>query len=199
LSLRGAALMPAAALAVHELRYKLAFGGGSSEALSAQGHAYLSSLVPWIVLLAALSVGATLGRLVRRWVAGPDGLPGRMAGVRVWLVAASALFAVYTGQELLEGVFATGHLGGLAAVFGAGGWWAVPAALLVGGVLALGLRGTRVVERVLDAARPFVRVAARGLDGLLWRATSASFVAIVAPLARVGAGRAPPRSLAALV
>jgi hypothetical protein len=198
LSLRGAALMPAAALAVHQLRYKLAFGSGSSEALSAQGHTYLSSLVPWIALLATLSIGATLGRLVRRWAAGPGGRSGGMAGVRAWLASALALFAVYAGQELLEGIFATRHFGGLAAIFDAGGWWAVPAALLVGGLLALALRGARAVERALDAARPVVRVTLRGLGTIVSRA-SASFVAIVSPLARVGAGRAPPRRFAALV
>ena len=45
-SLRGAALMPAAALAVHQLRYALAFGDGAPQALSAQGHAYLTSIAP---------------------------------------------------------------------------------------------------------------------------------------------------------
>ncbi len=199
LSLRGAAAMPAAALAVHQLRYKLAYGAGASHALAAQGHAYLSSLVPWIVLLATLSVGATLGRFARRWAAGADARSGRTAGVRVWLAASAALFAVYAGQELLEGLFASGHLGGLAAVFGAGGWWAVPVALLVGGLLALVLRGARVVERALDAARRGVRFSARGLGELAVRSPASPFAATVAPLARAGAERAPPRLLAALV
>ncbi len=169
LSLRGAAAMPAAALAVHQLRYKLAYGAGASHALAQQGHAYLTSLVPWIVLLATLSAGAALGRFARRWGAGADTgtRSGRTAGVRVWLVASAALFAVYAGQELLEGLFASGHLGGLAAVLGAGGWWAVPVALLVGGVLALVLRGAHAVERALDAARRGVRVIARGLGELV--------------------------------
>jgi len=199
LSLRGAAAMPAAALAVHQLRYKLAYGAGASHALAEQGHAYLSSLVPWIVLLATLSAGATLGRFARRWAAGAGARSSGMAGVRVWLVASAALFAIYAGQELLEGLFASGHLGGLAAVLGAGGWWAVPVALLVGGLLALVLRGARVVERALDAARRGARVVARGLDELVARPLTRRFAAIVAPLARAGAERAPPRRLAALV
>lgn len=199
LSWRGAALMPAAALAVHQLRYQLAFGADAPRALSAQGHAYLSSLAPWIVLLVALSIGATLGRLVRRWAAGPDARRDGTIGVRVWLVAALALFAIYAAQELLEGAFATGHLGGLAAVFGAGGWWAVPAALLVGGALALALRGARTAEDALDAARPRVRLRARALDALSARPAATSFVALLAPLARVGAGRAPPHRRVPLV
>jgi voltage-gated potassium channel Kch len=199
LSLRGAASMPAAALAVHQLRYKLAFGAGASHALAAQGHAYLGSLVPWIVLVAALSIGATLGRFARRCAAGAGGRAGATAGVRVWLAASSALFAVYAAQELLEGLFATGHLGGLAAVFGTGGWWAVPAALVVGGALALALRGARVVERALAAARRCARVVSRGLGELVAPPVSPPNAAIVAPLARAGAERAPPRRLAALV
>lgn len=201
LSLRGAAAMPAAALAVHQLRYKLAYGAGASHALAAQGHAYLTSLVPWIVLLATLSLGATLGRFAMRWGAGAGAgtRSGRMAGVRVWLAASAALFAVYAGQELLEGLFASGHLGGLAAVLGAGGWWAVPVALLVGGLLALALRGAHAVEQALDAARRGARVIARGLGELVSRPLPSPFAATVAPLARAGAERAPPRLLAALV
>src|SRR5438309_135790 len=91
-ALRGAALMPAAALAVHQLRYALAYGGGASHALAAQGHAYLSSLTPWIVLLAGLALGGSLGALVQRWGRGGDGAVGaagwvRAARLRAWLLA----------------------------------------------------------------------------------------------------------------
>jgi hypothetical protein len=190
--------MPAAVLVVHQLRYELAFGADSSEALSAQGHAYLGSLVPWIVLLAGLSLGATVGRLAHRWAGGSGRRSGRIAFVRVWLVVAATLFAIYSGQELLEGTFASGHLAGLAAVFGAGGWWAVPAALLVGGVLALALGGAHAVEEALDARRISLPILARG-DELVGRSAAMSWLVRVAPLARVGAGRAPPRRLAAVV
>lgn len=198
LSLRGAALMPLAALAVHQLRYKLAFGAGSSEALSAQGHAYLGSLVPWLVLLAALSSGATVGRLAYRWAGGSGRERRRVGFVRTWLVAASALFAIYAGQELLEGAFASGHLAGLSAVVGAGGWWAAPAALLVGGALALALRGAAVAEQAIGAGRISLRLAARAGAPILRPAVAVSR-ARVAPLARAGAGRAPPRRHVAAV
>lgn len=197
-SLRGAALMPAAALAVHQLRYSLAFGDGATQELAAQGHAYLTSLVPWIVLLATLSLGASLGGLARRWASGPSNeRASRRVGLRVWAAAAFVLVTIYTGQELLEGTLASGHAAGLAGVFGGGGWWAIPAALLVGGILALALRGAHAVEDALADGRPALRVRLGALTGALLQLAQTPFVAVPAPLARAAAGRAPPRSPAA--
>src|ERR1700730_4216038 len=59
------ALMPAGAFAVHQLRYLLAFHGHAGDELQRQGHAYLHSLVPWIVLLIALAFGTFLRALGR--------------------------------------------------------------------------------------------------------------------------------------
>ncbi|HEU4702270.1 MAG TPA: hypothetical protein VFS37_07270, partial [Conexibacter sp.] len=158
-TLRGAALMPAAALLVHQARYELAFGADAPRALAEEGHAYLSSLTPWFVLLAALALGSWLGALAQRWACG--GAHGRaerpaprLAGVRMWLLASAALFAVFAGQELLEGCFAGGHAAGVAAVLGAGGWWALPAALVVGGLLTLALRAGACVEEALGELAP---------------------------------------------
>jgi hypothetical protein len=208
-ALRGAALMPAAALALHQLRYRLAFGARAPHELAAQGHAYLSTLAPWIALLAALGAGAALGRLARRWAAGGGGRAlggaqargGRSCGavVRLWLLASAALLAIYCGQELLEGVFAAGHRAGLAGVLGAGGWWALPLALAAGGLLALALHWERAAERALDARRPplRLRICAR-LAGLAPLVTPASpLLPAPAPLARAAASRAPPRAPAA--
>ncbi len=190
--------MPAAALVVHQLRYALAFGDGAPQALSAQGHAYLTSLAPWLVLLATLSIGASLGGLARRWAARPSGAQTRRhVGLRVWVAATLALVAIYAGQELLEGALASGHAAGLAGVFGGGGWWAIPAALLVGGMLALALRGAHVAGDALVAGRTALRVRLRAAAGLLLRPLRMPFVAVPAPLARAAAGRAPPRSSAA--
>ena len=52
---------------------------------------------------------------------------------------------MYTTQEFLEGLFATGHPAGLAGIFGYGGWWSIPAALAVGLVLAAAFHGARWV------------------------------------------------------
>lgn len=191
--LRGAALMPAAALGVHRLRYELAFGAQAPHALAAQGHAYLASLAPWIVVLATLVLGATLGGLARRWATHPTAtVAPRRAGLRVWLLAALALIAVYAGQELLEGLLATGHPGGLHGVFGDGGWWAIPAALAVAGLLALALRAAQIAERVLGEARPLAPRAVAAPR--LVRCVAAPFVAAPAPLAHAAGGRGPPHA-----
>jgi hypothetical protein len=198
-ALRGAALMPAAALLVHQLRYELAYGGDATRALGAQGHAYLSSLTPWIVLLAALALGASLGALVQRWARGDAAAAGapRLAGLRVWLLASLGLLAIYAGQELLEGAFAAGHASGLAAVLGGGGWWALPAALAVGGALTLALCAGAAVERMADRAplRLTLRVALAAARAAL---PSMPALAACAPLARAAAGRAPPRAAPAV-
>ena len=87
-----AALMPAGAFAVHQLRYWLAFGSHAGVELAAQGHSYLHSVVPWIVLLIGTEpggvpagvgprarwavLGAALHAFVRRAVVDLRGLPG---------------------------------------------------------------------------------------------------------------------------
>ncbi len=152
-----AGVVPIAAFAVHQLRYLLAFGGGAGAELQRQGHSYLHSAVPWLVLALALTGGAFLSSLGRA-------LAGQRTVVRygisllgLWLACTTCLVAIYSGQELLEGLFATGHPAGLAGVFGAGGWWAVPAAACVGLVLAALLHGARWL---------LGEVAARRLAGL---------------------------------
>jgi hypothetical protein len=194
-ALRGAALMPAAALLVHQARYELAFGADAPRALAEQGHAYLSASAPWLVLLAALALGASLGALVQRWGRGETG-PGsrapRMAGVRVWLLASAGLFAIFAGQELLEGWLAGGHAAGAAAVLGGGGWWALPAALAVGGLLTLALRAGAIVEDALAALAP-QPLALRSHARIRLLTPGAPALSPLAPLARAAAGRAPPQ------
>ncbi|MGO9889780.1 MAG: hypothetical protein ACLP0L_17980 [Solirubrobacteraceae bacterium] len=55
-----AALVPAGAFAVHQLRYWLAYGHRAGFELAVQGHSYLPSVVPWIVMLIAFAVGTFL-------------------------------------------------------------------------------------------------------------------------------------------
>jgi hypothetical protein len=139
------ALTPAAALVVHELRYVLAYGGGASRELERQGHAYLHSLAPWVVLLIALVIGSFLRELGRA-LRGQASLPRYTLSLGgLWLACAASLIAIYVGQEMLEGLLATGHPGGLAGVLGYGGWWAIPIAACVGLVLAVVLHGARWV------------------------------------------------------
>lgn len=146
-SLARGALVPAGALAVHQLRYWLAFGSNATAELQAQGHSYLHSLVPWIVLLIAISAGVFL-RALGRALGGRGSLPRHtLSFAALWVVCAACLLAIYVCQEFLEGLFATGHPGGLAGIFGYGGWWSAPAALAVGLVLAAVFHGARWVLR----------------------------------------------------
>jgi hypothetical protein len=89
------ALMPAAAFAVHQLRYYLAFGSAASVELRRTGHSYLHSVVPWIVLLVALAVGGLL-RALGRALAGHKSLPRfTVSFLGLWLTCSACLVAIF--------------------------------------------------------------------------------------------------------
>ena len=185
------ALVPAAAFAVHQLRYYLAYGSAAGAELQRTGHSYLHSVVPWIVLLVALVCGGFLLTLGRAF-AGHRSVPRFCASLLgLWLVCAACLVAIFATQEFLEGLFATGHPAGLVGIFGFGGWWSIPAALCVGLVLAAVFHGARwvldeVAQRYAQARpRRAVRVASS-------RRPSDVVVPRLAPLAEGFSGRGPP-------
>jgi hypothetical protein len=187
----GLLLVPAAALAVHQIRYSLAYGSKANTQLAAQGHSYLHSLAPWTVL--ALGIGATLflRRVSQALATGDAGRPRRFSFAALWALSGVGLLAVYSVQETLESFLSSGHPGGVAGVFGHGGLWAIPASAAVGLAVALALRAGRVV---LDAA---ARLAPelRRLRPLPLVAPAGVVPAVACPLARFAAGRAPPRAL----
>jgi hypothetical protein len=185
---RGFLLLPVAALGVHELRYRLAYGANANSALAAQGHGYVDSLAPWLVLLLGLALGAFLVRVAGALGGRPDSSP-RRSFAALWLLSTVSLVAVYAVQELLEGVFAAGHPSGFAALFGHGGWWALAASVVVGAGLAALLRlASAVVSSALRLAGPTRRwTPARPL------ATPRSVLLVPrGVLATAAAGRAPP-------
>jgi hypothetical protein len=186
-----AALLPPAALAVHELRYVLAFGPRAGLELQRQGHSYLHSVVPWIVLLIGLSLGTFLLALGRA-LAGRCTVPRyTLSFAARWLLCAACLVAVYTTQEFLEGLFATGHPGGIAGIFGYGGWWSIPAALAVGLILAAAFHGARrVLHAVAEQCARRVAVARR--PRALRRPGRDALLHALAPLADGWSGRGPP-------
>ena len=148
-----AAVVPTAAVAVHQLRYLLAFGPAAGSELQRQGHSYLHSLAPWIVVALAWAAGAFLSAMGRA-MAGQTSVPRYgLSLLGLWLVCATSLVVIYSGQEFLEGLLATGHPAGLIGIFGYGGWWAIPAALCVGLVLAAALHGARWVLNEVAARR----------------------------------------------
>jgi len=185
------ALLPPAAFAVHQLRYFLAYGSAAGIELQRQGHSYLHSIIPWIIVLIALAVGLFL-RALGRAFAGQSSVP-RYAGsfLALWLICAASLVAIYAGQELLEGLLATGHPAGLVGVFGYGGWWAIPAAAGIGLVLAAVFHaGTWVLREVV---RRYGCLRAPRAHRKPARARRAQvFLPRLAPLVGGWSGRGPP-------
>jgi hypothetical protein len=196
--MRGAAVMPAAALAVHQLRYWVAYGPKASSELADQGHSYLSSLTPWIVVLVAMALGGFVGRLAQAWRTGRHETRSPVSLRRAWLGATAALIVIYATQEFLEGLLESGHPAGLVGIFGHGGWWAIPAAVAVGGLLALLIRGGRaalaLAARLARPLAPRVSRIARALP----RPRSV-VLRRVSVLAARAAGRAPPSLLSSIV
>jgi hypothetical protein len=187
---RAAALMPAAALTVHQLRFQLAFGDRTGGRLAAEGHQYLVALAPLAAMLVAVVAGLFAARLAGAW-GGEEGDAGPLPGfLRLAATIAAALLAIYCCQELLEGVLSTGHPEGLPGVFGEGGWLAAPLSMALGAVVALALRGagaalrwaaTRARRAPHRHSRPAAAPRPRRLA-----------LPRPAPLAATAAGRAPP-------
>jgi hypothetical protein len=185
---RGFLLLPVAAFVVHQLRYTLAYGSHANQALAAQGHSYLNSLAPWLVLLIALGTGSFLLRVAHALARGDEGRM-RRSFLGLWALASASLVAMYAVQEFLEGIFAVGHPAGLAGIAGHGGWWAVVLSLALGAFLASLLRLACAIVGAagrLDSRRRF-----RGLPPLIASRQSVRLVPR-SPLSAAAAGRAPP-------
>src|SRR5829696_1042661 len=154
---RLAALLALGAFALHQLHYPIAFGVSPSGEPAEQGHGYMADL---LAPLAVLVLAVALATLIRGTEAAP---PIRAPLTRRITVFAAALFAIYTGQESLEGILATGHSFGFATPLADGGWIALPLALGIGALLALIARALEGIERtiaVVHTARPCRRAPA---------------------------------------
>lgn len=186
-----AALVPMAAFAVHQLRYLLTYGSGAGAELTDTGHSYLHSVVPWIMLLVGISVGAFLWSLGRA-AAGKRSASGNgLSFVSLWMVCAVCLLAIYCTQEFLEGLFATGHPTGIAGIFGFGGLWAIPSAIGVGLVLATILHGAHwTLEQLSCRHRPALAVSAHRVSPVVRPRDPAR--ATAGPLVRGWSDRGPP-------
>jgi hypothetical protein len=185
------ALLPPAAFAVHQLRYMLAFGGHAGIELERTGHSYLHSVVPWLVVLLALAVGAFLRSLGRAFAGQTSPVGFTLSLGAMWFACSVALVAIFACQEFLEGLFAAGHPAGWVGIFGYGGWWSIPAALCVGLVLATVLHGARwlVREVARRRARPYPGV----IESVLRPARPRDAVVMCpAPLVSGWSGRGPP-------
>lgn len=183
--IRAAVLTLLGALAVHHGRYAVAEPHHGGEYAAA--HAYLNWLAPAIAValfLATLELGVRLARPGRP--ARERELPGARA---MWAVATASLLTVFIGQETLESFFAHGHLPALGEILAAGGWTAIPLAMLAGAGVAVLLRG--VAAAVRWAAVRSLRRPSRRRPPLAFPVAPV----LAAPrsvLARRLAGRAPP-------
>lgn len=147
---RFGALLAAGALTVHQVRYLLADGASAGAALRDDGHAYLSvALIPILIFAAALVAGSLLRALIRT----PDSATGSFG--RYAIAFAAGLLAIYVCQETVEGVFASGHAGGLTAAVAAGGWVAIPLAAVMALPLAvIGLLLDHFEARIAETFGP---------------------------------------------
>ena len=134
-------------MAVHQLRYLLAYAGHS------QGHTYLELVIPLAVALVLLAIVAFAVRLmsVRRSASAAAALPG---GRVLWLRCTAVLFTVYSGQEYVEGN----------AVFAHGGWLVIPLALAFGAIVAWLLEGAQTAIEIVASRRRRRRHAATSLS-----------------------------------
>jgi hypothetical protein len=185
-------LVPAGALAVHQLRYLLAFHGRAGSELARQGHFYLHSLAPWIALLIGVAVGGFLWAFGRA-MGGQRSVPRyTLSLAALWAVCSLCLLSIYVTQEFLEGLFASGHPAGLAGIFGYGGWWSIPAAVCVGLVLAAILHGARWALDEVAARQGRSPLARRARRTTTPPRPRDVLVPRLAPLAEGWSGRGPP-------
>lgn len=180
-TLRAIALLAAGSAAVHQLRYAIGYGPHAGHALTAQGHAYLDLLLPFLAALALVA----LAWMVRAPIAAA---PGRRLSLRrTWATAFAALVGAYFAQELLEGVFAAGHPTGLAGVLGSDGWTAIVLAAPISLLVALGLRGDEAL-----APRALGRMRARPVDATPFLAAMPAAAPVRPALAGPLPARGPP-------
>jgi hypothetical protein len=163
--LRTAALLSLGAFGVHQGRYLLGYGRHADAALAAQGHAYLSAIVvPMLIVALAVALAGVLLRGLT-----PASQRTEPALRYAALQCAAALLIIYVAQELGEAALVSAHPGGLAGIFGHGGWIAAPLALVAGSLVAFALRavdaaegatGLRVIEVRFVFAAAYRQVAA---------------------------------------
>jgi hypothetical protein len=174
---RAVALLGAGAVAIHQLRYAIAYGDSAPHALAVHNHGYFEFALPAVATVFVVALAALLVRVAH----GRASTPGRrMSLITLWLCCSLALGTIFGVQETLEGAV------GLAG----GGWIGFALAFPAGLLVALALRGAEAAElrfahialriQIVRAARVRVHAAeARGrviASSLGARAPPAAFV-----------------------
>lgn len=181
-------MFPAGVLAVHQLRYLLAFGSDAGSQLSAQGDHYVATAAVVAGALVLLSVTAGLMKLFAASRGRGTLTVTRAPFWLLWLALAALLLVGFCALEGLEIALEAHHAAGLIGIFGHGGLWALPAAASVGAVMALLVHGGRALLKIA-ARRRSLRVA--GSPGTRL-ARSRVAAPLCGPMASCAAGRAPP-------
>jgi hypothetical protein len=144
--LRAIALFGAGAVAIHQLRYAIAYGDSAPRALAAH-HAYFDLALPGVATIFVFALAAMLIRIAR----GRSASPGRRTPfAALWLCCALVLGTIYGVQETLEG----------AGALAAGGWVGFALAFPAGLLVALAIRGSDAA--VLRIRGPAVRISVAG-------------------------------------
>lgn len=142
--MRAAGLILTGELAVHELRYLIAPAHRPE-------HGYLPLLAAASVLVLAIAAGQPAGVLEHARSSGRDErltLSFRAA----WPMLVLAVAALFSVQELIEGLLGGAEPSAPMAVLGDGGWVAFPLAVGVSALLALALTGARAAVRAAARA-----------------------------------------------
>ena len=190
---RGAALLPPAVLAVHQLRYALAYGTGYGSELTTRGDSYTEWLIPLGAVLLGLVLGALLGRAAEAWRTGVTGRSSRMTWRTTWCALTLTLVLCFCAQEWLELLLEPGHAGSFTGILGSGGWTALPAAAAVAALLVTLIRGAQIaLSAIVRRSRARRGERARGRDGVRPSSPRRLSFAPATPLASCCAGRAPP-------
>ena len=173
--LRALALLGAGAVAIHQLRYAIAYGDAAPHELAIHNHGYFDLALPAVATVFVVALAAVLIRIAR----GRAASPGRRTSLAaLWLCCALALGTIYGVQETLEGA---GALAG-------GGWIGFALAFPAGLLVALAMRGADAAQLWLPAVALRIQV----VRGARLRIRSVSARTRIAVM-RLGA-RAPPKS-----
>jgi hypothetical protein len=150
---RALPLFAAAAIAVHQLRYAIAYGNQAPHELAVHNHGYFGFALPAVATIFVIALAAVLIRIARGRSDHPE---RRTPLLALWLCCALALGAIYGVQETLEGA---GALAG-------GGWIGFALAFPAGLLVAVALRGADDAALALATSLPHVRVVAAATPSL---------------------------------
>ena len=181
-------VLPGAVLAVHQLRYLLAYGSHAAAELSEHGDRYVTSATVVAGALVAISLGFGVLRLVAIWRGRAHVEIVRAPLWLLWLGLTVVLLAGFCALEGLEMLFEPHRAAAIAEVFGSGGWWALPAAAFIAVLMALLVHGGRALMVVAARRRCVGRAT---VSSARHRALHRA-VLPYRPMASCAAGRAPP-------